>query len=206
MASFSIFLPFFKSVRFKLRWFSLVFDLGLVFQFYCLWFKSVEFGYDGFLLFFGFGAFFSVYCLWFKSVWGRLWWIFFVFLIWSYFFHFIAFGLSPSGLGYDGFFLFFDLGIVFSCYCLWFKSVVFSLWWIFFVFWFLASSSILLRLVLVRRAYAMMAIFFLIWGFFFHFIAFRLSPSGLRYDRFFLFFWFGASPSILMRLVQVRRV
>ena len=72
LASFSIFLPFFKSVRFKLRWFSLVFDLGLVFQFYCLWFKSVEFGYDGFLLFFGFGAFFSVDCLWFKSVWGRL--------------------------------------------------------------------------------------------------------------------------------------
>ena len=56
LASFSIFLPFFKSVRFKLWWFSLVFDLGLVFQFYCLWFKSVEFGYDGFFLFFWFGA------------------------------------------------------------------------------------------------------------------------------------------------------
>ena len=52
---------------------------------------------------------------------------FFVFLIWGLFFHFIAFGLSPSGLGYDGFFLFFDRGLVFSCYCLWFKSVGFRL-------------------------------------------------------------------------------
>ena len=46
---------------------------------------------------------------------------------------------------------------------------------------------------------------FLIWGFFFHFITFGLSPSGLGYDRFFLFFFnwsfffhfiaFGLSPS-----------
>ena len=52
---------------------------------------------------------------------------FFVFLIWGLFFHFIAFGLSPSGLGYDGFFSFFDLGLLFSFYSLWFKSVGFWL-------------------------------------------------------------------------------
>ena len=51
----------------------------------------------------------------------------FFFLIWSFFFHFIAFGLSPSGLGYDGFFVFFDLELLFLLYCLWFKSVGFRL-------------------------------------------------------------------------------
>ena len=58
---------------------------------------------------------------------------FFCFLIWGFFFHFIAFGLSPLGLGYDGFFLLFDLGLL-PFYCLWFKSVGFRLFWIFFVF------------------------------------------------------------------------
>ena len=52
---------------------------------------------------------------------------FFCFLIWSFFFHFIAFGSSPSGLGYDGFFLFFDSGLLFPFYCFWFKSVGFRL-------------------------------------------------------------------------------
>ena len=52
---------------------------------------------------------------------------FFCFLIWGFFFHFIAFGLSPSGLGYDGFFLFFDLELLLPFYCLWFKSVGFRL-------------------------------------------------------------------------------
>ena len=32
---------------------------------------------------------------------------FFSFLIWSFFFHFIGFGLNPLGLGYDGFFFVF---------------------------------------------------------------------------------------------------
>ena len=32
--------------------------------------------------------------------------VFFCFLIWGFFFHFIVFGLIPSGLGYDGFFCF----------------------------------------------------------------------------------------------------
>ena len=48
---------------------------------------------------------------------------FFSFLIWSFFFHLIAFGLSPSGLGYDRFFLFFDLELLLPFYWLWFKSV-----------------------------------------------------------------------------------
>ena len=154
----------------------------------------------------------------------------FCFLIWVFFFHFIAFGLSPSGLGYDGFFLFFDLGLLFPFYCLWFKSLGHRLWWFFFfVFWFGASSSMLLNLfesVGIRLWY--ISFFFLIWRLFFHFIAFGLSPSGLGYDGFFLFFdlwillpfyclWFksvgfrlwwiffvfgfGASSSILLPLV-----
>ena len=51
----------------------------------------------------------------------------FCFLIWDFFFHFIAFGLTPSGLSYDGFFLFVDLGLFFPFYCLWFKTVGFRL-------------------------------------------------------------------------------
>ena len=77
----------------------------------------------------------------------------FFFLIWGFLFNFIAFGLSPSRLGYDGFFLFFDLGLVLAFYCLCFKSVGPRLLWIFFVI--------------------------LIWVFFFYFIAFGLSSSGL---------------------------
>ena len=73
--------------------------------------------------------------------------VFFCFLIWGFFFHFIALGLSPSGLGYEGIFLFFDLGLFFPFYCLWFKSVGFRLCGIFFVFCFGASFSILLPLV-----------------------------------------------------------
>ena len=38
---------------------------------------------------------------------------FFCFFNWSFFFHFIAFGLSPSGSGYDSLFLFFDLELLF---------------------------------------------------------------------------------------------
>ena len=50
---------------------------------------------------------------------------FFCVLFWSFFFHFIAFRLSPSGLGYNGFVLFLDLGLLFPFYCVWFKSVGF---------------------------------------------------------------------------------
>ena len=41
----------------------------------------------------------------------------------SFFFHFIAFGLGPSGLDFHGFFLFFDLQLLCPFYCLWFKAV-----------------------------------------------------------------------------------
>ena len=132
-------------------------------------------GYNYFFFpFFDLVLLFPLYCLWFQSVRLRLWWIFFCFFIWGFFFHFIPFGSSPSGLGYngcfcffrlgvffhfiafglsqsglsyDGFYLFFDLGLLSRLYCLWFKSVGFRLWWIFFVFWFGASFSILLPLV-----------------------------------------------------------
>ena len=46
---------------------------------------------------------------------------FFCFLIWGFFFHFIALGLSPSGLGYDGFFL------VFLIWSLFLHFIVFGL-------------------------------------------------------------------------------
>ena len=39
---------------------------------------------------------------------------FFCFLTWGFFFRFIAFGLIPSGLGYDGFFFVFSFGASFS--------------------------------------------------------------------------------------------
>ena len=119
------------------------------------------------------GFFFPFYCLWLKPVELRIWRIFFVFWFGAFFSRFIAFGLSPSALGYDGFFLFFDLGLLFPYvfglspsalgyegfflffdlgllfpyYCLWFKPVELSLWRIFFVFWFGASFSICLPLV-----------------------------------------------------------
>ena len=52
---------------------------------------------------------------------------FFLFFDLGLFFHFIVFGLIPSGLGYDGFFLFFDLGLLYPFYCLWYNSVGFRL-------------------------------------------------------------------------------
>ena len=108
-------------------------------------------GYDRFFLFFDLELLLPFYWLFFKSVGLRLWWIIFCFLIWSIFFHFIAFGLSPSGLGNDRLFLFYDLGLLFPFYCLWFKPVELRLWRIFFVFWFGASFSVLLPLVLFCR-------------------------------------------------------
>ena len=70
------------------------------------------------------------------------------------------------------------------------------------MFCFGASFSILLPLAHVRRVYAMMVFFcFLIWGFFFHFIAFGLSPSDLGNDGFFFLSRFGGSSSILLPLV-----
>ena len=43
----------------------------------------------------------------------------------GFFFHFIAFALSPSDLGYNEFFFFFDLRLLFLFDCLWSKSVGF---------------------------------------------------------------------------------
>ena len=131
-------------------------------------------GYDGFFLFFDLGLLFPFYCLWFKSVGFRLWWFFFCFLIWPFFTHFIALGLSPSGLGYDGFVLLFDLGLVFPFYCLWFESVGFRLWEIFFVF----------ELKLL-----------------FSFYSLRFKSVGFRLWWLFLVFWFGTSFSIFLPLV-----
>ena len=127
---------------------------------------------------------------------------FFCLLIWSFFFHFIAFGLSPSGLGYDGLFLFFDLGLLFLFYWFWFKPVEFRVWRIFFVCWFGASSSFFLPLVYTRRVKAMM-VFFLFFdlGLFFPFYCFRFKSVGFRLWRNFFVFWFGASFSILLPLV-----
>ena len=50
--------------------------------------------------------------------------VFCVFFL-GFFFYYIVFGLSPSGLGYNGFVLFLDLGLLFPFYCVWFKSVGF---------------------------------------------------------------------------------
>ena len=90
-------------------------------------------------------------------------------------FHFIAFALRLSGLGFEGFwlflelqllppfhclrfknvgfrlcrifFLFLDLQLLFQFYCLWFKAVGSRLWRIFFLFRLAAFFSILLPLV-----------------------------------------------------------
>ena len=146
---------FFHFIAFGLSPSGLGYDGFFCFLIWSFFFHFIAFGvslsglgYNWFFLFFDLGLLFPFHCLWIKSVGFRQWWIFFVFLIWRFFFHFIAFGSSPSGLGYDGFFfLFFDLGLLFPFYCLWFNSVGFRLWWIFFVFWFGASFSILLPLV-----------------------------------------------------------
>ena len=132
---------------------------------------------DFFVFLIDLGLPFPFYCLWFKSVGLRLWWIFFCFFIWSFFFHFIGFGLSPSGLGYFFLFLFFDLELLLPFYCLWIKSGGFRLWRILSVSWFGISFFRLWWIFFC----------FLIWGFFFRFIAFSLSPSGLGNDGFFFF-------------------
>ena len=116
----------------------------------------------GFFLFFDLGLVFPCYCLWLRFVVFRLWW--FCFCV-------------------------FDLGLVFPFYCLWFKSVWFRLWWIFLVFevgiifWFycLWFKSVGFRVWWI--------LFFLNCSFFFHFIDFGLSRSGLGYDGFLMVFF-----------------
>ena len=100
---------------------------GFLFHFIAFGLIPSRLGYDGFFLFFDLRLLLPFYCLGFKSVGLRLLWIFFVILICVFFFHFIAFDLSSSGLDYDGFFLFFDLGLLVQFYCLWFKSFGFRI-------------------------------------------------------------------------------
>ena len=88
--------------------------------------------------------------------------VFFLFFDFQRLLHFIAFGLTPSGLSSDGFFLFFDFQRLFGFFCRWFKALGFRLRWILFLFFDFQ------RLL--------------------HFIAFGLMPSGLSSDCFFLFF------------------
>ena len=168
------------------------FDLELLSPFYCLSFKSV-----GFRLWW----FFFVLLIWglffhfitFGLSPSRLGYdgFFFVFLIWGFFFHFIAFGLSPSGLGYDGFLLFLSWGFFFIL-CLWFKSVGLRLLWGFFVFWFGACFSILLPLGWVRRVYAMMDFFcYFDLGLLFPFYCLWFKLVGFRlWWIFFVFFFY----------------
>ena len=125
---------FFHFISFGLRpsgsgfdgsfWF---FDLQLLFPFYCLWFKAVGFRLSCIFFVFRLAASFSVLLPWFKAVGFGLSCIFFCFSTSSFFIRFIAFGLRPSGLGFDGFFVFFDLQLLFPFYCLWFKAVGFRL-------------------------------------------------------------------------------
>ena len=119
-------------------------------------------GFDGCSLFFDLQLLFPFFCVWFKAVGFRVLMDFFCLSTCSFSPHFIAFGLRPSGSGFDGFFLSFDLQLVFPFYWLWWKAVGFSLWWIFFACRFAA--------------------------FFFIFFAFHLSMSGIGFDGFFLFF------------------
>ena len=118
----------------------------------------------------------------------------------SFFFHFIAFGLRPSGSRFDEFFLFFDLHLLFPFYCLWFKAVGFRLWWMFFLFFDLRLLCQFYCLWFKAVGFRLSWIFFCFsnCSFFFHFIAFGLRPSGLGFDKFFFVFRLAASFSILL--------
>ena len=169
-----------------------------------------------------------------KAVGLRLWWIFFFFrlsatfpilfaLVWgrrvlffmdcfcfstcSFFSHFIGVRLWPSGSGFDGFLLFFDLQLLFLFHWFWLKAVGFRLWWISFVFRLAASFPISLVLVKGRRVQVLMDFFyFFTCSFFPHFIAFGIRPSGSSFDGFFFVFRLAASFPILLPLVDGRRV
>ena len=104
-------------------------------------------GFNGFFLFLNLQLLLPLYCLFFKAVGFRIWWFFFCFSTCFFFFYFIAYGLRPSGLGFDGLFLFSDLLLLCPFIWLWFKAVGFRLWWLFFVFQLTACFSILLPMV-----------------------------------------------------------
>ena len=108
---------------------------GLFFHFIAFGLSLSGVGYHGFFfLFFYLFLHLPFYSLWFRSVGLRLLCFFFGFLICAFFLVFIAFGLISSGLGYDGYFRFFDLGLLFPFFCLWFKFVGCRLLLISFVF------------------------------------------------------------------------
>ena len=154
--------------------FFLFFDLQLLLPFYCHGLRPSGSVFHGFFLFFDIHLLFPFYWLWIKAFGIFPWWIFSVFRLaasfsfllplvygrwvqalmdilcfstYTFFSHFIAFGLRPSASGFDGFSLFFDWQLLLPFYCVWFKAVGFRLWQIFFVFWLAASFPILLRLV-----------------------------------------------------------
>ena len=136
----------FKAVGFRPWWIFFVFYLLASFSFYCLWFKAVGLGFDGFFLFFNLQLVFKYYCLWFKVVGYRLRWIFFSFSTCSFLYHFIAYGLRLSGLGFHGFFFFFQLAASFSILLPMVSGCRFRLWFFFF-FTFQLLFSILLPMV-----------------------------------------------------------
>ena len=107
----------------------------------------------------------------------------------SFFFHFIAYGLRLSGIGFDGFFLFFNLQLLFPFYCLWFKAVGYKLWCIYLVFYLAASFFHFIEYGLRLSCLRFEGFFgFLPFSFFFHFIAYGFQPSGLGFDGFFFCF------------------
>ena len=185
--------------------------------------------FDGFSFFFNLQLLLPFYCVWFKAVGFRLWRIFFCFSTGSSFFDFIAFGLRPSGSGFDGFSFFFDLQLLYPLHWLWLKIVGFKRWWIFFVFRLAASLPILLALVWGRRVLSLMDFFVFrlatsfsillvlvkgrrvqaLMDFFlffdlqlrFSFFCLWSKPAGFRLSWIFLVFWLAASFPILLPLV-----
>ena len=114
---------------------------------------------------------------------------FYGFSTYSFFFRFNAYGLRLSGLGFDGFFLFFNLLLLFPFHCPWSKAVGFRLWWIFLFF---AFQLLFLFYCLCFNVFAFrlwwIFFFFSTCSFFLHFIAYGLRLSGSGFDGFFLFF------------------
>ena len=141
---------------------------------------------------------------------------FFPFSTWGFFFYVTALGLRVSGLGTDVLFWFFDLTLLFLCYCAWCKGVGFRLWCL---FWFFDMRLLFLCYIASFKGvgfrfggifcFFYLRLFFLCycdwfksvgfrfwcffwggfstWGFFFYVTGLDLRVSGLACD---LFFWF----------------
>ena len=100
---------------------------SFLFHFIAFGLRPSGLGFHGFFLFLNLQLLFPFYCLCFKVVGFRVRNIFFCLQTCSFFFHFIALGLRPSGLRFHGFFLFFELQLLFPFYCLRFKAFGFRL-------------------------------------------------------------------------------